>query len=346
MTAIAIVADEAAHWFTSVDFANPDVEVLASVRPSLQTTKGPLLIASSTYAKYGVLYDSYKKYYGANGPADILVAYDTSRGLNPSLSQAAIDRELERDGLRNRAEYLSEWRDDVEGFISREIVEACVGDFRELPPVPTTSYRCFIDAASGVEDGDSYAAAISHHNGDLIVIDAIREVRAPFSPAAVVTDVIVPLCHLFRIHKVWGDAFAGEFPREPIRQAGFGYEKVKPNKSELYRDPMLPLLNSGKLVLPRHDRAISQICSLECSTRRSGKDEITHPTHGKDDVANAIAGAAFLAYSRSGSYDASYAGWQPDAPSETDAKVDRNSETFRNQLLAFCNAMTITGGRW
>ena len=172
---------------------------------------------------------------------------------------------------------MSEWRDDVEGFISREIVEACVGDFRELPPVPTTSYRCFIDAASGVPDGDSYVAAISHRSGDLIIIDAIREQRAPFSPAAVVADTIIPLCRAYRIHKVTGDAYAGEFAREPFRQAGFGYELAKPHKSELYRDPMLPLLNSGKLVLPRHERAISQICSLECSTRRGGRDEISHP---------------------------------------------------------------------
>jgi hypothetical protein len=100
------------------------------------TTRGPLLMASPVYAKRGVLFDSFKKYYGAAGPPDILVAYGTSHDLNPSLPQEEIDRELEKDPDRNRAEYLSEWRDDVSGFIGREIVQACIGDYYELPPKP------------------------------------------------------------------------------------------------------------------------------------------------------------------------------------------------------------------
>jgi hypothetical protein len=102
---------------------------------------------------------------------------------NPSLPQEEIDCALTQDPVRNRAEYLSEFRSDVEGFIPREIVEACVGDAYELPPQPGIAYRCFIDAASGVEEGDSYAIVIAHKAGDLIVIDVIREAQPPFSPA-------------------------------------------------------------------------------------------------------------------------------------------------------------------
>ena len=335
---VCIACDEISFWYTSVDFANPDIEVLASVRPALQTTTGPLLVASSVYAKHGVLYDAYKHDYGPSGPPDILVAYGTSRDLNPSLSEASIAREIARDPLRNRAEYLSEWRDDVEGFISRELVEACVSDYVELPPLPTTSYRCFVDAASGVENGNSYAASISHRNGDLIIIDKVVEIRAPFSPSAAVADVIIPLCRTYRIHKVWGDAWAGNYPREPLQQAGIAYEVVKPNKSELYKDPFLSLLNSKRIVLPRNERAINQMCSLECSTRRSGKDEITHPIHGHDDIANAIAGAAFLVRSRYGSYDTSYSGFASDPPPGTDL----NTENFKHQLLGYVNSMVAT----
>ena len=42
--------------------------------------------------------------------------------VNPSISQA----EIERDPVANRAEYLCEWRADVEGFSPRNVVEACV----------------------------------------------------------------------------------------------------------------------------------------------------------------------------------------------------------------------------
>jgi hypothetical protein len=46
--------------------------------------------------------------------------------VNPSISQAEIDLALERDPDANRAEYLSEWRADVEGFIPTDVLEACV----------------------------------------------------------------------------------------------------------------------------------------------------------------------------------------------------------------------------
>ena len=70
------------------------------------------------------------------------------------------------------------------------------------------------------------------------------------------------------------------------------YELAAKHKSALYADPFLPLLNSKKILLPRNERAINQICSLERSMQRSGRDQITHPTYGHDDIANAIAGAA------------------------------------------------------
>ena len=162
---------------TSVDYANPDTEILAAVRPGLLTTHGPLLMASSVYAKTGVLYDSYKRYFGPAGPPDILVAHASSRDLNPSISQAEIDLALERDPVANRAEYLSEWRSDVEGFIPRDIVEFCVRNYIELPPQPNTNYVCFIDQATGVPKRDSFVAVVAHLAGDRVTVDAVREVR-------------------------------------------------------------------------------------------------------------------------------------------------------------------------
>lgn len=337
---VCVVCDEVAFWQTATELANPDVEIVAALRPALLTTNGPLLCASSVYSKNGLLYDAWRRYFGPAGPADILVGFGTSRDLNPSLPQAEIDRELERDYPRNAAEYLSQWRDDVTGFIAREIVEACVSNYYELPPDPSTTYAMFIDSASGTKDGDSYCAAIAHRSNDLIIVDALREVKAPFSPASAVADVIIPLARAYRISRIWGDNFAGGFAQEPIRLAGFSYERVTPHKSELYRDPFLSLLNSQKLVLPKHERTISQICALERSTRRLGKDEITHPPYGHDDLANVVAGVALLTYSRAGAYDRSYSGFSNDPPHG----VDQNTEAYKYQLLGYVNGMINGGG--
>jgi hypothetical protein len=336
---ICVASDEVAFWQTATELMNPDVEIISSLMPALMTTGGPLLIASSVYSKVGLLYDSWRRFYGPDGPSDILVGFGSSRAMNPSLPQAEIDRELERDFVRNSAEYLSQWRDDVSGFLSREVVEACVSNYHELPPNPSTTYAMFIDAASGVKGGDSYTGCVAHRADDMVVIDKVVEVRAPFSPASAVADYIIPLARAYRISRIWGDNYAGQFPQEPIRLAGFSYERVTPNKSELFRDPFLSLINSGKLVLPQHPRLISQICSLERSVRGTAKEQIGHPIHGMDDLANSVAGAAHLVYSRAGAYDRSYSGFSNDPP----PGVDQNTEQAKNQLLGYCNSM-INGG--
>ena len=92
------------------------------------------------------------------------------------------------------------------------------------------------------------------------------------------------------------------FPRELFRKHSIAYDLAKQTKSELFRD-LLPLLNSGRIVLPRNERLQSQIVGLERRTSAVGRDTISHPDRGHDDVANAVAGAAAL--SKFGGYDTS-----------------------------------------
>ena len=77
---------------------------------------------------------------------------------------------------------------------------------------------------------------------------------------------------------------------------------AKQTKSELIR-ALLPLLNSGRIVLPCNDPLQGQIVGLERRTSVVGRDTISHPDRGHDDVANAVAGAAALF--KFGGYDTS-----------------------------------------
>jgi hypothetical protein len=81
----------------------------------------------------------------------------------------------------------------------------------------------------------------------------------------------------------------GEFVKEPFRKNGISYEVCNQPKSDLFRD-MLPLLNSGHISLPRHDRLIAQIVGLERRVSRAGRDSIDHAPGGHDDIANAVSG--------------------------------------------------------
>jgi hypothetical protein len=291
-TYIGVICDELAYWYTESSYANPDVEVINAVQPGLATTGGPLILASSPHARRGVLWDMYRKDHGPTGDATTLVAHGASKVFNPTLSQHVIDRALEKDRARAMAEYLAEFRTDVEGFVALEVVEACVGDYREQQPAADISYEAFVDPSGGSED--SFTMAVSHrdYRNDTLIIDAVREMRPPFSPEQVVSD-FAALLKNYGIAQVTGDKYAGEFPRELFRKHGISYELATLTKSELFRD-FLPLLNSCLITLPCNDRLVSQIVSLERRVSAVGKETITHPPNGHDDLANAVAGAASL----------------------------------------------------
>jgi hypothetical protein len=87
-----------------------------------------------------VLWDAFKCHYGAAGDPLSLVAHGASRTLNPSLPQRVVDRALEKDRARPTAEYLAEFRTDVEGLVALEVVESCIGDHREMLPAQGTRY--------------------------------------------------------------------------------------------------------------------------------------------------------------------------------------------------------------
>jgi hypothetical protein len=285
LTCIAVIASETAFWMTE-ESSNADVEILNAVRPTLSTTGGPLIIITTPYARRGQVWELYRRHFGANGDPLVLVAQGTSRDFNPTLPQRVVDRALERDPAAAGAEYLAQFRSDIESFIAREAVDACIIAGRyELPP--TSRHVAYCDPSGG--SSDSMTLALGHRGGDgRAILDAIRERRPPFSPESVVAE-FAELLKTYHVHRVTGDHYAGEWPRERFQVHGIRYEVSEKPKSDIYRD-LLPTLNSGKVELLDHPRLIAQLCALERRTARSGKDSIDHPPGGRDDIANAVAG--------------------------------------------------------
>ena len=283
-TLLAVIMDEIAFWMS--EGANPDSEVVSALRPGLATLNGRLIGLSSPYARRGVLWETHRDHYGKDGP--ILVAKAPTRTMNPTFPQETIDKALVLDRSRASAEYLAEFRTDVETFVPREAVEACIESrCRELPPVATHQYFAFVDPSGG--RSDSFTLAIAHVENDVRILDVVRERRAPFNPSAVVDD-FADLLSRYRLNRVMGDAYAGEWPPEQFRKKGIQYQPSKLSRSEIY-SALLPIINSGQARLLDNERLVNQLIALERKTSRAGRDSIDHPPGGHDDVANAAAGA-------------------------------------------------------
>jgi hypothetical protein len=299
-TFIAVLADEIAFW-RSDESTNPDTEILRALRPGLLTIPGAkLLCASSPYSRKGALWEAYDRYYGRDD-APILIWRGTSLQMNPTIPKEEIDREYEKDPASAAAEFGAEFRTDIESFISLDAVKTCIQPgARERAPDRRWRYYGFCDPSDG--SNDSMTLAVGHKEGSTVILDAVREAKPPFSPEATV-ESFARLLKAYRCTSVYGDKYAGEWPREQFRRHSINYEPADKSKSDLYLD-FLPLVNSSGVDLLDHDKMLHQLVSLERRTARGGKDSIDHPRGEHDDVANAVAGAVVTAAQQP-------AGWRP-----------------------------------
>jgi hypothetical protein len=159
----------------------------------------------------------------------------------------------------------------------------------------------------------------------MVVLDALREWRPPFNPNDVISEAS-ELLNSYRITKITGDHYAGEWCRQPFRENGRAYEISERNKNDLYIS-FLPLLNANRVRLLDHQRLIDQLCSLERRTSRGGRDSIDHLQGGHDDIANCVAGVVGLA--KKGSYDSSLDWVNGQAPTHADADADADARAAR-----------------
>ena len=290
-TAVGAILDEAS-FIRSEQTTNPDVEILNALRPALATTAGPLIVISSAYAKKGVVYQAYRDHFGNDGDPKVLVVKASSKTMNPSLSDRFLARAYDKDPISAASEYGSEFRNDIDAFITAEIADAAIlRGVHEIAPTTTDRYVGFVDGASGGGGGDSMTLGIAFKDkvSGEFVLACLHERRPPFDPEAVTEDFSKTL-KAYRITKVTGDKWAAGFIEVAFRRNGITYEASAAPKSDLYKE-LTPLMASGQVRLLDNQRMQVQLLALERRTARGGKDSIDHPPRGHDDLINAACGA-------------------------------------------------------
>jgi hypothetical protein len=213
--------------------------------------------------------------------------------MNPTVPQQLIDAALLEDPARAAAEYMGEFRSDVETFVDREVVESAVITGRhELAPASGVRYVGFTDPSGAAVD--SMTLAIAHREDDVVVLDAVRERRPKFSPESVVSEFCGVLAG-YQITEIVGDRYGGAWVIEEFAKHGVTYTTSEQAKTVLYQE-FLPALNSGRVELLDHARLIAELCGLERRTGRgTGRDTIDHAPGAHDDLINSAAGAVVLA---------------------------------------------------
>jgi hypothetical protein len=215
--------------------------------------------------------------------------------MNPQLPTHIIDRALAEDASKARAEYQNVWREDLTDFIPIDVVESCT-DFgtHERPPRPGIQYFAYADCAGGTGT-DAFALAIAHRDVTY-VLDAVRERKPRFTPAAVIAE-LAQLLKLYNITEIQGDKYAIGFHEAEWRTHGVRFIACERTTSENYLHA-LPLLLAKRCSLDSMTLR-NQLASLERRVGVGDRETVSHPQHASahDDAACAACGALVVALS-------------------------------------------------
>jgi len=287
-TVVCAICDEISFW--RVEGANPDKEILAAIRPSMATVpQSMLLVISSPYARSGVLYEHHRDYFGKDD-SEILVWQAPSKVMNPTLDDGLIAREIEKDPLAANAEWMAQFRADVETYVPLEwIQQAIIPNRYELPPAGF-SYSAFCDPSGGAQD--AFTLSIGHREDGKLVQDVLRAARPPFDPYETVTDYAKVL-RQYGCSSVIGDKYAGVWVSEAFQKHGIRYLPASMTKSEIYLS-FEPLLARGEVELLDDKALLAELRGLERRTGRGRRDTVDHGPGQHDDRANATAGVLQL----------------------------------------------------
>lgn len=291
-TVLAAICDEIAFWNT--DGANPDEEIISAIDAATATIPDAMIVMiSSPHTRHGVLYQAYKDHFGDHGDPQTFVWQAPTRDMNPSVRQSFIDKRYARDPAKADAEYGANFRSDIEKFVSEAVVMDCtpVKGCIAIPPAEGITYKAFVDPSGG--SSDAMTCAIGHRTPEgTIVHDAHMTVPAPFKPTEAIA-AMKPLLKQYRVTRVSGDHYGGEWPREGFQKEGIEYEVHGRSKSQLYVD-LIPYLTSRTVRLLDTPDLGRELWNLERRKSPSGRELIDHPKNGHDDNANALAGMVDL----------------------------------------------------
>jgi len=284
-----VVLDELAFYPTE-QYASPAEELITALLPSL-LPGGFIFGASTPYARFGYLFDAYETYFGQD-EEDVLIWKAGTRLLNPTFSDNILTR-LFKGKLRRahmETEINAEFRSDIEAFLPDSLIKGVMTKQPALPE-PGRNYFAFLDPSGGRVD--SMTLGIAHvEEAEGIVLDRLEEFTPPFSPEEVVMN-FAGLLKSYGISRCTSDRFGGTWIEEPFRKQGITIEMAELSASEIYLEFQV-LVSMNRVRLLKHEKLYLQLRALERRARSGGRDLVTHPDGGHDDVANAAAGVCVI----------------------------------------------------
>ncbi|MGB9434024.1 MAG: terminase large subunit [Candidatus Acidiferrum sp.] len=292
-TIIAVICDELAFWSNEEDSANPAEEVIAALRPGMATVRNPKLIKISTpFGKTGLLWREFQQ----RSELDFPVWRLSTQEMNPTIKTSFLVRERKRNEEEFCREYLAEFTDSINGWITPEILDPCIIRGRQqLPSMPKVRYVAALDPASRHDD---FALAILHESAEgKIAADKIARWTGTKSAPLVfefVLGEVRDILSLYGLNSAIGDQFYFDVLNQYFLKLGIYYESraFSANTRATIFANMKQLLLSQKIELVDDPELIRQFRRLREQKTARGQIDVRPIGEARDDLAVAVALAA------------------------------------------------------
>ncbi|MBA7522621.1 hypothetical protein ES705_14741 [subsurface metagenome] len=283
---VCLIFDEIGHFYT--EGARADKDIFDALRPRQAQFPGAKLILISTpSAKQGLLWNFFDQ--GPKVPGRLTAQSDTLF-MNPLVDRKFLAKEKKRDSDNWNREYLAQFAEKVEAFLSYELVVNALKLAGDLPYKAEYRYYAGIDA-SGLAGRDKFALAISHKQENNIYVDRFRawDLR---DPDPIMRD-IRELTGIYQISKVSIDKYAKGWVQNALEKIGLEVN-IRPSLAEIYVN-IKSLLLGDRLFLPDNQGIKKAFLNTQAYYGRNNALSIAHErdSEGHSDIADAIATSVF-----------------------------------------------------
>jgi hypothetical protein len=208
-----------------------------------------------------------------------------------------LERERRLDPSRFAREFEAEFAEQTDAFLPHAWVDDAVQPHRyELPPREGVRYHAAVDPSGG--GPDAFTVAVCHTEGtgnaSRVVVDALKGWSRQGSHGVDLTGVVVEIVSMlrrYRVARVAGDRYAGQWVAQAFANAGMNYRAAALDKSSALAE-LEPLFAEGRIDLLDHPQLVKELKCLERRLRAGGRVLVDHPHGGHDDYATAVALAA------------------------------------------------------
>ena len=295
VSVVCAICDEVAFWRHEETAANPEEEeVLAALRPAMATFPTAKLIKISTpFRKEGILWREYQQ----RAEVEHLVWQLPSALMNPTIQDRILEEARKRDESKFRSEFLAEFTNDSAGWITPDVLDACIVRNRtELPRIGNSTYVVAVDPAF---KGNDFALAVLHKTADgPVVVDRVARwagtKKAPLGYQWVCGE-IARIINEYGIREVLGDQFCAVVIKQHFDKLGIHYHEYTfgaHTRADLFGN-LRHLLVQRNIELLDEPVLLRELRALEERRTPNGNTDIRPSYSQKDDVAVAVALGAF-----------------------------------------------------